>query len=355
MTDALRRFEHGLPDELLHLDTGQLVSELDRPTLIRVAGDGGQPPRAITTLLHGDESTGIEAVVRLLRQRRRRPFDLYVVLGNVRAAAAPPGFAHRYLDGQEDLNRIFDGAPATTPEREAATAIVEELLAAGVGSLVDVHNNTGDNPVYSVVTNQRPETIALATLLAPTVLRFELRLGTLLDALEGRIPSCALECGLPGRRGSLAAALDALERYLAVDEPTAVPPHSDTAVLGGLKRVTVRDDARLRFGGRLDDGVDLVLPADSDQHNFTQVPAGHLLGHVHPTGPLPLTVTDAQGREVTHEHLRRDGEQLRLRHAAVPVMMTRTEVAARRDCLCYLAEPLAGVSPRGGTPSEGSH
>lgn len=355
MSEALHRFEHGLPDELLHLDAGELVAALGRPTLIRVPGDGTRPPRAITTLLHGDESTGIEAVLGILRQHRSWPFDLYVVLGNVLAAAAPPGFAHRYLDGQEDFNRIFDGEPATTPERAAATAIVEELLAAEVASLVDVHNNTGDNPVYSVVTGDGADTLALATLLAPIVLRFDLRLGTLLDALEGRIPSCALECGLPGRSGSLQAAVAALERYLAVEEPTAAHLRHDATVLGGLKRVTVRDDARLRFGGPLDAGVDLVVPEGSDEHNFTRVPAGHVLGRSHPRGPLPLMVTDTRGHDVTHEQLRRDGELLVLRHAAVPVMMTRTATAARRDCLCYLAEPLPAASPPGGTPSDGTH
>ena len=343
MTDALRRFPDGLPDELLELDALTLLRELGRPTLIRVPGDGVLPPRAITTLLHGDESTGLQATLHILQRRRREPFDLYVVLGNVEAAAAPPGFAHRYLDGQEDMNRIFDRAPATTVQREAAEAIRTELLAAGLAALVDVHNNTGDNPYYAIVTDERPQTLNLATLLTTTVVRWEFRLDTLLDALHGSVATCALECGLPGRSASLRFAVDALRRYLGEDELPTDRLQRDADVLGRLRRVTVRDDAQVRFGGVLDGTADLVLPPDADVHNFTEVSAGHLIGYVSPTAALPVTVTDADGRDVTADNIAREGDRLVLIRSAVPIMMTRSEDAVRRDCLFYLAEPLSSL------------
>ena len=346
MTEALRRFPDGLPDQLLELDALPLLRELGRPTLIRVPGHGDLPPRAITTLLHGDESTGLQATLRILRRRRREPFDLYVVLGNVQAAAEPPGFAHRYLDGQEDMNRIFDGAPTTTAQREATEAIRAELLASGLAALVDVHNNTGNNPFYAIVTNDRPATLNLATLLTTTVVRWEFRLDTLLDALDERVVTCALECGLPGRSASLRFAVDALRRYLGEDHLPTDRLQRDADVLGRLRRVTVHDDARVRFGGVLDGTADLVLPPDGDVHNFTEVSAGHLVGYVPPTGALPVSVTDADGRDVTADSLAREGDRLVLTRDAVPIMMTRSEDAVRRDCLFYLAEPLPSLSNR---------
>jgi hypothetical protein len=88
----------------------------------------------------------------VLSRRLTYPFDLYVVIGNVRAAAEPPGFAHRFLDDQEDFNRIWGLDEPTTSQRRAADAILGHLRAAGLESLVDVHNNTGDNPFYAIVT-----------------------------------------------------------------------------------------------------------------------------------------------------------------------------------------------------------
>ena len=343
MTDALRRFPDGLPDELLEFDELSLLRELGGPTLIRVPGAGHLPPRAVTTLLHGDESTGLQAMLRILRRRHRRPYDLYVALGNVEAAAAPPGFAHRYLDGQQDMNRIFDGDETSTAQREAAGAIRAELEAAGVTSLVDVHNNTGDNPFYAIVTNDRPATVNLATLLTTTVVRWEFRLDTLLESLHEGVAACALECGLPGRAASLRFAVDALRRYLGEQELATDRLQRDAEILTDLRRVTVRDDARVRFGGTLDGTVDLVLPPDGDVHNFTEVPAGHLIGHVTPTGALPVTVTDADDRDVTADDVVRDGDRLVLARPAVPLMMTRSEAAVRRDCLFYLAAPVTSV------------
>src|SRR5690606_17511626 len=85
-------FLDGPPDVLLSGSALDVVRRLERPTLVRVPGRGVQAPRAISCLLHGDESTGLEAALRVLRRGRVHDFDLYVVIGNVRAAATAPGF-----------------------------------------------------------------------------------------------------------------------------------------------------------------------------------------------------------------------------------------------------------------------
>ena len=335
--DAYRRFPDGLPDDLLSLDEVALLRALERPTLVRLPSDGEQPPRAVATLLHGDESTGLQAMLRVLRHRRRYPFDLYWIVGNVRAALAPPGFAHRFLDDQEDFNRIWGLDDPTTLQRRAADRILTELEAAGLEALVDVHNNSGDNPFYAIITRQRSDVLNLATIFTTTLLRWDLRAHTLMESMQDRCATVAVECGLPGRPESLAFAVDALRRYLAA------PPLADDRVvrdhdlLGGLRKVTVKPEIAFRFGGDLQDGLDLVLAPDADVHNFVEVPAGHVLGRVRPGAALPVCALDASGRDVTTEHFALDGDRLVVTAPATPVMMTRTVEAARKDCLFYLA------------------
>ena len=342
MADAHRYLADGLPDDLLDAEDLEVLRALGQPTLIRVPGTGDQAPRAISALLHGDEITGLQAVLKVLRRRRTYPFDLYVLLGNVPAALAGDGFAHRYLDDQEDFNRVWGIADVHTPLRQAAAEILDRLRAADLESLVDVHNNTGDNPFYAIVTRHRPEVINLATLCTTTLLHWDLGAHTLMEALEDDCASIAVECGLPGRPQSLAFAVDALRRYLG--EPPLVTDRivRDHERLGRLRKVVVLDHVRFAFGGSFDRDVGLVLDADADVHNFVEMPAGHRLGRVRAGGAptMPLLATDAAGRDITDDHFALDGDALITRVPTTPVMMTRTVEAARKDCLFYLADEL---------------
>lgn len=336
------RFPDGLPDRLLTLDDLALLEELARPTLIRVPGAGQQRPRAVACLLHGDEDTGYRAAMRILRRRRTYPFDLYVVIGNVQAALADGGLRHRYLDGQEDFNRIW-GLPPTTRQRLAADGILGELRTAGIGSLVDIHNNSGANPFYAIVTRLREDSLNLATTFTTTVLLWELGVHTLMEAVDDLCPAVAVECGRPGRSHALAFAVDGLRRYLG-------PPTSsntlerDFDLLGDLRKVTVRPQVRFTFGGDLAEDVDFVVEQDADAHNFRRVPAGHVLGRIPDGEPNPLVVCGPGGEDVTERFVAVSGGRVVLTRAVTPVMMTRTAEAARRDCLFYIATALPAPS-----------
>lgn len=336
-TEPLLRFPEGLPDQLLALDELDLLHRLGRPTLVRWPGTGQARPRAVATLLHGDESTGLQAMLRVLRRRRVYPFDLYHVIGNVKAALEPPGFAYRYLDDQEDFNRLWGLGDPTTSQRRAADAILRELRAADLESLVDIHNNTGDNPFYAIVTIETPEVINLATLFTTTLLRWDLELHTLMEATHDLCPSIAVECGLPGRPESVAFAVDALRRYLGAEPLATNQVLRDHDLLGGMHKVMVRPEVHFRFGGELDDEVDLVLDRDLDAHNFREVPAGLVLGWVQPGAAMPLHAIDADGHDVTDRHFAVVGQHVVVTTPGTPVMMTRTVEATRKDCLFYLA------------------
>jgi hypothetical protein len=338
--EVYRRFPDGLSDDLLHLDDRELLQVLGKPTLIRVPGTGELPPRAISCLLHGDESTGYHATLRILRRRRTYPFDLYVLIGNVRAALAGDGFLHRYLDDQEDLNRVWGLGDPTTTLRRAADGILAELRDAGIEALVDVHNNSGDNPFYAIATADRPETFNLATLFTTTILYWDLGAHTLMEALQDDVAAVAVECGLPDRPESLAFAVDGLRRYLGEEHIGRDRIRRDFDLLGDLRKVVVKPEVRFKFGGELSDDTDFVIAADADVLNFVEVPAGQVLGRVHLGSALPVRAVDAAGNDVTGEHFRVLDGAVVTTAATTPVMMTRTVEAARKDCLFYVTTEL---------------
>jgi hypothetical protein len=353
--DELKPLLAGTDEEVLGAFGG-------RPVLIRipaVATVATPRARLVSCLLHGNEPAGYQAVAGVLRQGARFPFDLWVLIGNVRAATADGLYAHRHLDDQEDFNRVWgdrDAGEPATEMRLCAAEMLAELRSAGLEAAIDVHNNSGRNPYYSVLPRFDPAARRLAALCADTVLLWRLRAGTLMEALAPLCPAVAVECGAPHDADGSAFASSVVDRFLGTDglggRADAEPP-DDHRLIETVHRVTVRPDVGLSFDGGDGDhvgesdhdgdtpaggeGPRLVLDAGLDRYNFAALPAGQSLGHVSPGTPMPLVATDvASGRDATDELFRctADGEVVVASDLA-PIMMTTTVAQTRRDCLFY--------------------
>jgi succinylglutamate desuccinylase len=102
-------------------------------------------------LLHGNEDSGVVALQSVLRAYGQRllPRALSILIGNV--AAAREGL--RRLDHQPDYNRVWPGGKAhtETPEYAAMQQVHSLMQARGVFASIDIHNNTGLNPHYCVI------------------------------------------------------------------------------------------------------------------------------------------------------------------------------------------------------------
>ncbi|MBD0293218.1 MAG: succinylglutamate desuccinylase/aspartoacylase family protein, partial [Jiangellaceae bacterium] len=236
-------------------DEDVLVALAGKPALIRIpaATTGVAPPaRLVSCLMHGNEPSGYRAVVEVLRRGERFPFDLWVLIGNVRAATHDGWYAHRYLDDQEDFNRVWDVGPATTRMRRCAAAILDELRTAHLEAAVDLHNNSGQNPYFAIVTNVEPQHVALAALCADTVLHWRLRAFTLMEALAPTCPTVAVECGLPHLPEGTAFASDVIRRFLTAPGFDGVPgpaTQQPRRIVQTELRVSVRPEVMFTFGG----------------------------------------------------------------------------------------------------------
>ena len=347
MTAPYHRFDgyHELKSLLEGSDEDILVELAGKPALIRIpaaATVAGPRARLVACLMHGNEPSGYRAVVDVLRRQDEFPFDLWVLIGNVRAATQDGWYAHRYLDDQEDFNRIWDGGPATTRMRRCARSILAELGYADLEAAVDLHNNTGQNPFYAILPEPSPEGMRLAALCADTLLKWNLRAHTLMEALSHRCPAAAVECGLPHLSEGTVFAKGVLQRFLDADGFTV--PSGEAAprpgrILQTVHRVTVRPEVAFTFGTDIDETTDLAIIPGLDAHNFWTLPAGETIGHIDPGAAMPLLATDRAGRDVTGRlfYATEDG-RLIVTEDTTPVMMTTTVVQTRRDCLFYTAE-----------------
>jgi hypothetical protein len=284
-------------------------------------------------LLHGNETTGWEAMRRVLARygEGELPRSLVLFVGNVTAAEA----GLRSLPGQPDYNRIWRGEG--TPEHEVAAAVWQRMAERGLFASIDIHNNTGRNPHYGCINRLDPRYLRLATLFSRTVVYFIRPDAVQSNAFAELGPAVTVECGRPGEERGEAHAADLVDAALNLSELSSEPVSShDYDLFHTVATVTVPPDLDFGF-----ESGDLVLRSDLDRLNFVELPAGTGLGAVAADVAAPEAVVAARSEadeDVTGRYFTIDGGELRTRLPVMPSMLTHDPAIIRQDCLCYLME-----------------
>ena len=322
----LRRIE-GLPSGLINVEAPGLRDWLGAPTLLRIKGRA-RDAILISVLLHGNETSSWDGLRQVLRRRAAAlPRDLLILIGNVEAAAA----GVRTLPHQPDFNRLW--RPASGIGAEVLASIAEEPLMA----VIDLHNNTGRNPPYAVLTDLSPGSLGLATLFEGGVGVFVEEPDTVLTrAFAGRAPSIALELGPVADPEAVPRTVRYLDQLLDLD---LVPDgrSDDLRLYRTLARVHPPAGASFGFAGVGEDALDIILDSDMEASNFRTLPAGAAFGVAR--NGFNLQVLDNQQRDVTRRFLEvRDG-RIVAAEPLIPAMFTTNEQVIRQDCLCYLMAP----------------
>ena len=333
----LRELDH-LPPGLLQLEAFELAEALGGPTLIHLRGRREQP-LLVSVLMHGNETTGWEAVRSLLNRYEVGggglvlPRSLSLFISNVSAAAA----GVRRLDGQPDYNRVWPGCEDSgTPEHALMQQVLDIMHARGVFASVDVHNNTGLNPHYACVNVIDDRFLHLATMFSRTVVYFIRPCGVQSLAMSKYCPAVTLECGKPGQSHGVEHAVEYLNACLHLAEHPRHPVAAhDIDLFHTVAIVKVPGRLSFSFG---DPGVDIQFEDDLDYLNFRELPRGTPLGRIQSGNGIGLEVCDEQGRDVSGRYFEVDQGELRLRVPVMPSMLTRDQRVVRQDCLCYLME-----------------
>ncbi len=330
VTARLRIFQ-ALPAGLCDVDATQLAELLGGPALIHVPGDA-QPALFVSVLLHGNETSGWNALRRLLAHDQPLPRSLLMFIGNVHAAAQ----GLRMLASQQDFNRIWRGE-VPGAEGELAASVARTIRGTALFAAVDLHNNTGHNPHYSVLTRLDASCRGLAYLFSNTAVYVEEPDTVLARLFDELCPVVTLELGPVNDAMCEERALDFLRRLLVLD---AIPTEAALELFQSRARVHVRDDVGFSFA---EDGraTPLVLTSGVEAVNFHALAVGTPFGRS--TRPVTdvLKVLDAAHRDVTQAYFTQHNTVIALRRDVVPAMYTTDPLVVRQDCLCYFMEPLA--------------
>jgi hypothetical protein len=238
---------------------------------------------------------------------------------------------------QPDYNRIWPGTELPDcAETEMAQEIVSIMKKRNVFASVDVHNNTGLNPHYACINNLDNQFLQLASLFGRLIVYFIRPKGVQSAAFTQICPAVTLECGRPDQLHGLEHALEYLNSCLRLTE---LPQHQilaqDIDLFHTVAQVKIDDKVNFSFN-QVD--TDLLLNADVERMNFTEVPPGTILGTSKNYATMPLTAKDEYGNDVTDNFFSFQNGKLQINRLTMPSMLTLDERTIRQDCLCYLME-----------------
>ncbi|TDY04327.1 M14 family metallopeptidase [Thiohalophilus thiocyanatoxydans] len=321
-----------LPSGLLDLPAERLHEMLPGPTLIELPGSDPQP-LFISVLLHGNETTGWDAMRAILKKYPRLPRTLYLLIGNVSAAAR----RQRHLPDQADYNRIWKG-DGDGPEHAMARQLLHRLEQRPLFAAIDIHNNTGTNPHYACINRLNEDYLHLATLFSRTVVYFLKPDGVLSLALSRRCPAVTLECGKPDDAHGVTHVIEYVEAALHL---SAFPEHEvapqDVDLFHTVAVVKVPEQLSI---GVDDPRADIDLSSAIDHYNFSELPVGTCFGHYRHGGDTALEARDELGNEVSGRYFELSDGRIYTRTPVMPSMLTLDTGIIRQDCLCYLMERL---------------
>lgn len=334
MTTSELHILDAFPAQLLHCEASELHEHLPGPTLIHIAGRR-RDALFLSVLLHGNESTGWDAIRNILAkyQDQALPRSIALFVGNV--AAAQQGL--RILPGQVDHNRIWKG-DGDSSEFQLARQLLDRVARMELFAAIDIHNNTGINPHYACVNRLDSPFLHLATLFSRTVVYFLNPDSVMSRAMAEYCPAVTVECGKTTDAHGVAHAAEYIEACLHLNE---FPQHAVAAHDIDLFHTVavVKVPEQLSFGIDKDE-VEVSFISNIDRLNFQELPAGTILGHIRCDHSPCLDAINEEGENLAQRYFQNDQGVLRLATPLMPSMLTQDETIIRQDCLCYLMERL---------------
>lgn len=319
-------------------DHKSFVKQLKGPTVLLLAGHDTTRWRAIATLLHGNEPSGLIALHRWFRQYRAPAVNTLVFFGAVKAASREPLFTHRSLPGERDLNRCFGSGHALDEAGKIAIQFKELLEDLGPECLIDLHNTSGRSGAYGLACHEDPRHEALIALFSQRVVITRIKLGSLMEIDSVDCPSVTIECGGAAAEESIDIAWQGLNKLLFADSiPTTPPTDTPIDVYHDPARLELTPACRLEYANHPVPGADLIVPTDIDRLNYGVTFPDRLIARTGPCGTAVLRLVDSAGeRPLESLFLLRDQCLFPSRPLKI-FMATSNKSIALSDCLLYAA------------------
>ena len=321
-----------VPEGFLEINPREITKLIDCPTLIHLRGEKDQP-LFVSILLHGNEFSGLIIVQKVLTKYRHRvlPRSLIIFIANPKACEQ----GLRQLKGQPDFNRIWKGG--SSYEESLTKPVLKYIEDQEIQAAVDIHNNTGKNPIYSCINKKKKEFVKLAQAFSEKIVYFT-KPDTVLSLAGSHLyPSMVMECGLSVYAPGIASGTRCIESLLDREEQWKRNEVKNIPIYHTYATMYISSDTAVCFHPQpfVKDGH-LCFVSHLDEFNFKPMELGTVLGKI--SDPKQIKLIDKNGLNVFDQFFSIVENDLTVKSSFIPCMLTKNAQIAKSDCLGYIME-----------------
>ena len=323
------------PDvKALKADHLQFLLSLTGPTIIDISGPNTTTWYVITTLLHGNEPSGLIALHEWLLTQQEPAVNLRFILCSVEAAAKPPMFTHRFLPEGKDINRCFN-RQSKQGYYLRAHLIEQAIHQVSPQLVVDMHNTSGTSPAFCVSAHMHKPHIKLASFFCDHLILSHIALGALME-IHMDCPIITLECGGSRDVQAKKVAYDAIS-LLANGVDLASSHKQPIKIIHHPMRLQLNKGIELAYAQSHQGHEGVTLINTIEQFNYGLCHAGQILGWLDNQGLNNLVLIDENQRNLIEDYFYFEDSKLIAACNFQIFMATCVPEIAQSDCLMYIA------------------
>lgn len=323
---------------VLKADYQQFLLSLDGPTIIDIKQNPNSDWIAVTTLLHGNEPSGLIALHRWLTEKDKLPntgINVRIIVCSVEAATHGTLFTHRTLPNGADINRCFN-TEINNVYHQRANKIRKLIEAVSPVAVLDLHNTSGSGPAFAVSTIVTPDTLALASYFTDTLILSDIKLGALMEVDFG-CPVITVECGGRLEEQSHEIAYKGITSLCSLSDFSNIHEYKKVNVICQPLRLEITESTKLSFNIHDEGEEGVTMLSNIEQFNFGPIGAEQLIGWTDDKGLGNLSIRDKTGKNKITQFFKLRGNQLVNKVPLRIFMATSDTSIAKSDCLLYLA------------------
>ena len=241
----------------------------------------------------------------------------------------------RHLEDQPDFNRIWDKEHSS--QYPLTGSVLEYVRKQKIYTAVDIHNNTGENPLYACISKKDLDFIKLAQSFSENIVYFTRPHSVLSRALSLITPSVVIECGLPGYSQGITTGVQFIERLLTLEQSWKKKEVQIPYIYSTYATLLIDSDSEISFESQLVlKKGQLCLSDQIDQLNLKEVPVGTILGKMYDSNPFKLM--DDKGQDVFNQFFSIINSNWIVKTSFIPSMFTKDTCVAKSDCLGYVMQ-----------------
>jgi hypothetical protein len=316
------------------------------PTVIDISGMDQTKCRVFTTLLHGNEPSGLIAMHRYLTEvatEKKPATNIRFIICSVEAAASRPLFNQRFVDGGVDINRCF-GRNCTVECRaehegycQRASLIEQAITEAKPEMVIDLHNSSSSGPTFAVSSLVTTETLSLASLFCQTLILSDLRMGSIMEQ-DFNCPFITIECGGAQDEQAHEIAFSGISQVAKCTNIGYIHQEKAVEVIYRPLRLQLKQDTKLSYAQHDEGYSGVTLKDNIECFNFGSAHQDEMIGWTDGNGLDNLQLIDKSGKNVLDEYFYTRENQLVCRHNLRLFKATTNKNTAINDCLFYVVK-----------------